>query len=348
MGIASVPGAMARRSATLVVAALLGACGGGGGDDVVVDTDDPAPSLPTIVKFGIGTKATAPLTVTATGVGVVAYPSLGFNGEWNRAASAFTLGGGTGVSSGATLYGDMTERIAEPLRWVAAPEPWIGDNIPTEGKLETETPLSNTNFPGYLVQTAISSTGLTLSYQSSTLALPDWGAFEDLWEDPATPAEWQLASFGGSTLSLAIDRSRLVLDLMAYVNARDREIAAAGAAGIEAPCDLPPGSTTRGSRKIALANPDGQLNPGDSLVMTYTDCWLDDPGDNVDIWLEGTVVLSGYIENADDSGALVSTGFDEFRFESLKSRDTETVGGALIPDDLELVTTGTMTLFVTP
>lgn len=107
-------------------------------------------------------------------------------------------------------------------------------------------------------------------------------------------------------------------------------------------CSLQPGTTTPGTRKIALANPHGELNPGDDLIVTYTNCWLDDPADTYDVLLDGTITMNGYIENSTP----FSTGFDEFRFDSLVER--ETANGIVDPTSPPVTTTGTLTLFVTP
>jgi hypothetical protein len=133
----------------------------------------------------------------------------------------------------------------------------------------------------------------------------------------------------------------MVLDLMATINANDLRISAAG--GYVTACSPRPGAAT-GTRTIALANQDGQLNPGDSIVVTYRDCWIDDATDDIDLLWNGTITMSGYIENKSP----FSTGFEEIRFNGLAEYETITSAGTVTVEPLALVTNGTMTLFVTP
>jgi hypothetical protein len=327
-------------AAAMVIVAGLSGCGGGGGDspdggDVEI-TDDPAPPMPVAVNFGIGTKAGAPLTLTSGPISI-SYPLLSFNGTWDRNAKAYTLSGGTGTSSGPSLFGTFASQLVEPLAWV-------GSTLPTRGKIESITPAGNSFFLPDPVQSTVTSTGLTLTYPGVTPLAVDWDRYIGLWaEVPEQPDHWRLASFGGATVALAIERMTVVLELMAFINGNDQAIAASGAAGLVTACSPRPGAST-GTRRIALTNPDGEFNPGDGLTVTYNNCWIDDPADDVDILRNGTITLSLYIENATP----FSTGFDEFRFDALTDQETETAGGVVTVDPTAIVTTGTLTLFVTP
>jgi len=331
-----------RLAASIVLSTFLAACGGGGGGGDSgggAITDDPAPPMPTIVSFGIGTKDVAPLTFTVANVADVsiAYTLLGFNGTWNRTAQAYSLSGRTNVLSGPNLFGDFVVQTIEPLTWA-------GDNPPGAGKMEVLT-VATSKYPLLLpVVTTIDGMAppVLLGYGADTVRY-DWDTYLSLWPDDTEPTQWRVASFGATALSLAIDRVRAVLDLMAFINGNDRAIAAAGAAGLETACSPRPGATT-GSRRIALANPDGELNPGDGLVVTYTNCWIDDPTDDIDLLLDGTITMSGYIENASP----FSTGFDEIHFVSLTIWETETAGGLVNIDPDPIVVTGKLGLFVTP
>jgi len=329
-----------RLLSAFAIAIMVAACGGGGddGDDGNGGngiTDDPAPPMPTTVIFNVGTKDSASLTLTADGISI-AYPLLGYNGTWNRTAQAWTLSGRTGVNSGAALFGSFQVASVTPVSWT-------GGSPPTSGKLEFITPAGNSFFLPELVQATFdtSTPPVLLTYGTSTSRY-DWDAYLSLWPDDTQPREWRLASFGGTASFLVADRTQLILELMAYVNANDTRISSAGAAGLVTSCSARPGAAT-GTRTIALANPDGELNPGDALVVTYTNCWVDDQTDNIDVLYNGSIALNGYIENKTP----FSTGFDEFRFNSFSEQETETVGPVVNVDPLAVVTTGTMTLFVT-
>lgn len=335
MRIASIFRNAPRLVTALTISVFVVACGGDDSDDVQV-TDDPAPPMPATVNFSIGTKEAAGLTLTADELGV-AYPSLRFNGAWNRTAQAWTLSGRIGVDSGASLFGSFAAQIIEPLNWT-------GDASPTAGRIEFTTPAGNSFFPGQTVQAAIDASALPVLLTFGTdSARYDWDSFEEIWPDDTQADPWRLASFGGAATEIALERASAVLELMAFVNANDVRIASAGAAGLETACSPRPGAAT-GTRRIALAAPDGELNPGDSLTVTYSNCWIDDPTDSIDVLLNGSLTLSGYIENSNP----FSTGFDEIRFNSLSEQETFTSGQAVTVDPVSVVTTGTMTLFVTP
>lgn len=347
MSSTSRPHPAARLLPLLVVCAALSACGGGGGDDGgdVDVADDPAPPLPAVVRFGVGTKDAAPLTFTA-GIGpapvAIAYPLLGFSGTWNRTADAYTMAGNTAVNSSPVppLFGSFNNQIVEALAWV-------GSRSPTAGKLEQITPAGSPFFLPNPVQSTVTANGVTLTYPGQASLVVDFDTFIALWADDTQPVPWRVASFGGTAMALAVDRVRMALDLMAFVNANDTAISAAGAAGLQTACSPRPGAAA-GTRRVALADPDGELNPGDGLVVTYTNCWVDDPTNDIDQLLDGTIRLNNYIENATGARAFVSTGFDELRFESLTMRETETAGGTVSVDPTAIVTTGTLSLFVEP
>lgn len=323
-----------RLLSAVAIATLVAACGGGGGDDDgdggTIVTDDPAPPMPTTINFNIATKDAAPLAFSVDTV-AISYPLLKFNGTWNRTADAWTMRGSTGVDSGAALFGAFSTQVLEPLQFT-------GDE-PSAGKLEFATPAANSFFPGEQVQVTV-GTNVLVTYNLVTKSY-DWDTFLLLWPDVAQSNSDRLASFGVTASGLAADRGKLVLDLMATINGNDLKISAAG--GYETPCASRPGAAT-GTRRIALTNPDGELNPGDGIVITYTNCWIDDQTDTVDRLLNGSITLSGYIENQSP----FSTGFDEIRFNALAENETETIGGAVNVVQPAIVTNGTMTLFVTP
>jgi hypothetical protein len=124
-----------------------------------------------------------------------------------------------------------------------------------------------------------------------------------VWPDDTQPNQWRLASFGGTASALAAESGRMVLELMAFINANDLRIATAGAAGLDTACSPRPGAAT-GTRKIALANPDGELNPGDGLIVTYATAGsMIRP--TTSICCQRSITLTGYIENR----AHFSTGF---------------------------------------
>jgi hypothetical protein len=320
-----------------VISVLLAACGGGDDDSgPTAIADEAAPPMPTTVNFNIGTKDTARLTFTVDGVSI-AYPLLRYTGTWNRTAQAWTLRGSTGVDSGTMLFGAFSVQVIEALNWT-------GDDAPSSGKMEFVTPAGNSFFPGQTVQATIDSNPqpILLTFGTATIRY-DWDSYLMVWPDDTQPNQWRLASFGGTASALAAESGRMVLELMAFINANDLRIATAGAAGLDTACSPRPGAST-GTRKIALANPDGELNPGDGLIVTYSNCWIDDPTDNIDLLFNGSITLTGYIENRSP----FATGFDQITFNSLAENETETAGQVVTVVQPPVVTTGTMTLFVTP
>ena len=318
----------------IVISVFLAACGGGGDD--AVDIEDTKQQMPTTVNFNIGTKDSARLTFSVDGVSI-AYPLLKYSGTWNRTAQAWTLRGSTGVDSGPMLFGAFSVQVIEALNWA-------GDSAPSSGKMEFVTPAGNSFFPGQTVQTTIDSNPqpILLTFGAATIRY-DWDSYLLVWPDDTQPDQWRLASFGGTASALAAESGRMVLELMEFIYANDVRISTAGAAGLDTACSPRPGAAT-GTRKIALANQDGELNPGDGLIVTYSNCWIDDPADNIDLLFNGSLTLTGYIENRSP----FATGFDQITFNSLTENETETAGQVVTVVQPPVVTTGTMTLFVTP
>jgi len=330
-------------AAAVFCVTALSACGGGGDDGDGGGTDEPAPPMPTVIKYGIGTKQGDELKFSSAIESInvaISYPSLDVGGTWNRGTQAYTLSGSTNVGNipAPPLFGPFRTTVVEPLAW-------IGSNSPSAGKIENVTLDGSVLSLADPVQSTVTPTGFRLTYPGQTARDVDAATYLNLWVVVQEPDWWRLASFGGATLSLALEPIRQILDLMAFINGNDLKIAAAGAAGLVTSCSLQPGKSTPGTRKIALENPDGALNPGDTLVVTYTDCWIDNPTDDVDALVNGTVRLVNYIENA-SAGTFVSTGFREIRFESLTQR--ETLNGIVDTTVPPITITGTLSLFVTP
>jgi hypothetical protein len=323
-----------RLLSAIAIAVFVAACGGGGDDGgggSVDITDDPAPPMPTSINYEMRTKDAAPLAFSIDVISV-SYPLLQFGGTWNRTADAWTMTGYSGVNSGAQLFGNFAIQSVDPLQFSA-------DDTPTAGKLEFTTPAGNSFFPGERVQVTVGVNAVvTYNQQTNTY---DWDTFFMLWPDTTQHPSQRLASFGTTVSGLAADRGKMVLDLMAAINANDLKIS--GVDGYVTACSTPPGAAA-GTRRIALANPDGVFNPGDAVVVTYTNCWVDDPTDSIDLLWNGKITMSGYIENRSP----FSTGFDEIRFDGLAENETETVGSTVNIVQPPIVTNGTLTLFIKP
>jgi len=322
----------------IAVAVMAAACGGGGGGSVdgtvnPVITDDPAPPMPANVNFTFGTKASAPLALSTPGV-VLSYPRIAFAGTWNRMADTWTMRGQADVESGAQLFGNFSARAIDPAQFSA-------DDTPTAGKLEYVAPPGNTFIPaGAIMQVTVGAQALVVNMTNLIDHTYAWDVFLDMWTDTNQHPTERLASFGVNASGLVADRGKMVLDLMAAINVSDQQIQTA--AGYATQCSPRPGAGT-GSRLITLASQDGHLNPGDTVLVTYTNCWVDDPSDSIDVLLNGTVTMAGYIE----SKSPFATGFDEIRF-NLSENETETVGGTVMVMQPAVSTNGTMTLFVSP
>jgi hypothetical protein len=326
-----------RLLSAIAIAVLVAACGGGdddGGGGGTIITDDQAPPMPTTVSFNVGTKDAARLAISADSIGF-SYPQLAFAGTWNRTANTWTLRGSTEVDSGPQLFGSFSARAVEPLQFFA-------DDTPAAGTMEFVAPLGNSFIPaGATMQVKVGANVVVTNMVNLIDHTYDWDTFLSMWIDATQHPTERLASFGTTTAGLVADRGKMVLDLMATINANDLRISATG--GYVTACSPRPGAAT-GTRTIALANQDGQLNPGDTIIVTYRDCWIDDPTDDIDLLWNGTITMSGYVENKSP----FSTGFEEIRFNGLAEYETITSAGTVTVEPLALVTNGTMTLFVTP
>ena len=142
-----------------------------------------------------------------------------------------------------------------------------------------------------------------LSYNNSVVSGPDtftWAEFESL-VGSAAPEYQQVAAYAYAARGFVFEQAALEIDALEIITSRDAELAQAP---VVLSCDrFPPASGTAGTITYTWidASGDGDLNPGDSFAIAFNQCWVNDPGDDIDKLLNGAATLSGYTESIEPS-----------------------------------------------
>ena len=109
-----------------------------------------------------------------------------------------------------------------------------------------------------------------------------------------------------------------------------------------------PGTGSAGARDYVWidSSPGGGIDSGDRFVITYDSdvngCWYDDPYDNIDTLVYGTMEFNDFVD-----GSATSFGADVVFDDFVLMETEETGGGHMVLDDFELTTNGGFNLMAT-
>lgn len=175
------------------------------------------------------------------------------------------------------------------------------DEAPTSGAFTVTT-------PGETVSVDIDSSGVQIGLNGGVPVAYTWGAFEDLLEDDTAELWQRRASLGANAFTFIYDLFFEVADALDELEAVTLNNPVVTA------CDMFPGSPpagviAQGETSITWLG-SGELMDGDDFEWTFTQCWTDDPFDDTDGLLDGSISLQDYTETVDtDSNTLFEIGF---------------------------------------
>ncbi|HEY7585290.1 MAG TPA: hypothetical protein VH866_02130 [Candidatus Deferrimicrobiaceae bacterium] len=299
--------------ATLLLGAVLNACGGGGGGDTASD----APTvLPSSFIYQIRPLAGGPLTAAA-GTETLQFTGLNMNGTYDRTTEEVTLinGGNPGplvtlVSSG---LGTLPLGVIEELRWVGGQDPTRGVYTVVSSATNYIRVAVDNTVPGVKVDQMVDG----LSTGSGTFP---WLEFENLY-GTAAPAYQQTACYTYGARGLIFEQAGHMIDAIELITSREGELAAGPVTVL---CDpYPPPAGARGTIRYEWidASGDGTVGSNDTFAITFDQCWVDDPADDIDKILNGSAMLSQF---ADSAEAPVVVGGD-MSFSNFVITETEEV-----------------------
>ncbi len=306
---------------------FLTACGGGGGADG--GGQQPPPPMPTSLNYNIGTVAGAPLVV-AYPEGSATIDNISLTGTIRTDNLALTSDPGSRMIIPDMTYqapGASDNQFAPLGPWVDNQLSWGASGYPAAGQLRISIDSARGDWALIEVDPSIPPAGgvrLTNYLGYTPVGAPvsfGWEDFLSVADNVSAPLFQRKASLGFSGMAFSYEQAGTVIDWIAFVDndANVARLTSAGAAGVTENCDPRPGAPL-GTRKIVwnddVAN--GAVGPGDGFTVTYSQCFVDDPGDDVDEILDGTIRMNGYILT-DNPFAI---GLAEARFENFSRTET--------------------------
>ncbi len=224
---------------------------------------------------------------------------VGFAGTYYRETEAFTLDAGSSVhvdsDRGVPLFGSFSVAVLQAFTFP-------GEGFPTAGELEV------TGTAGTVRVTIVSApaAGVNISLDGGGPVFYSWDDLEDLFDSDSE--EWKKwASFAVNVFKFVFEQFGFVIHALESIGDYGDVLETQGA--IQFDCDTFPLLATGNHELKWVDNGNGNLGPADSFVWTFSDCWDDSSGDDIDELINGVINLTGYTEVVDDD-RIVRIGFE--------------------------------------
>jgi hypothetical protein len=233
---------------------------------------------------------------------------LWLTGTYNTATEAYTLDSGAGViidsDVGVDLLGIFNIEVTSPIQIPSY------DSLPTAGAFEVEFGQDST----IVTVVNVPDDGVTLSLNGGQAQFFTWDAFEDLFESAVL--EWQRrAALSFSILEFMVQQLDYVVGSIGFIGDNEDELQQN--ITVTENCDaFPPGKAPgvleQGTRALTWddASLNGEVGGGDNFTWSFTDCWDDDPTDDIDDLINGTLDLDSYTEVVDGNNRVTRIGFE--------------------------------------
>ncbi len=282
-----------------------------------------------------------PVTLPVTG--------LDMEGIYNTATQETTLNPDSTISVDGTdlMFGELDISVTQLVKWE-------GTDIPTQGAFEVQSGPDT-------IQLSINPdvgggvSGVDVTFESNTVSFT-WDDFDDLEEDPTAPAYLQTAGFALTSFEFVTEHIWYAFQAVQTIKVNETVLEAAGSntVGLTETCErFPPQNGSSGTREFTWldTNLSGDLNAGDGFEVAFnTDingCWYDDPEDDIDMLINGTLELNQYNRDLDQFNNLTGMGAD-VRFDDFVEQETEEVNGEhIVLDDFMLTTEGGFNMMIT-
>jgi len=284
--------------------AIIGSGGGGGGDE------EPPPT--TVLNYILsGPRApVAALSVsglTPNGAAGVSFPSDAtsqglpwLGGTYDSTTDDYTLASSASpiawidTSGAGAPFGQLEVKVTQTFTW-------NDGNDPTAGAL-TVTSRDGT-FAGTiaLAVTSSPSPGVNISLDGGSAVFYPWSTFDDLWTNEAAALWQRVASFTYSMRGFLYDQANLAIEGFTIIEDLFSAFEAGGAGStIVASCSsgppVPSGQTWANEVRVTWFDIDvsGTITNDDTFRFVFDNCWIDDPTDNIDQLVNGTMDFLHY------------------------------------------------------
>jgi hypothetical protein len=284
------------------IATIIGS-GGGGGDG---DNETPSTTLNYTLSAPRGPN---PLTASTQGGALtISFPSNPpvqdlpwLTGTYDTSSLDVVLNSSADpvawVDTSGVPFGNVEVKVTQTFRWNDSNEPTVGEMTVTS---------RDGTFIGTIKVTVTSSPspGVNISWDSDNNGTFEtgpvfysWTNFEDLWENNATALWQRIASFTYSMRALLYEEANLAIETFATIEDLFSQFEAAGGGStLVGTCS--PNSPVGGLNQVQVTWNDldasGTISLNDSFTFTFNNCWVDDPGDDIDEVLNGQMDFLNY------------------------------------------------------
>lgn len=202
-----------------------------------------------------------------------------------------------------------------------------GTDFPTQGAWE----VSIGGAPVLVVRVNSTIGGVDIDPTEGDVVSITWDQLMDIGDNSEASGDEFVAYLSYGSCEYSLKRFWYFFQSFTTVFSVMEELENAGSnnVGSTISCDpFPPTGGTAGTRqyKYIDASSNGELGPGDDFQIIFDSspngCWYDDPEDDVDLLVKGTIEMNGYIENIEND-QMTSTGFDEVLFVDFMETETE-------------------------
>jgi hypothetical protein len=162
--------------------------------------------------------------------------------------------------------------------------------------------------PAQIVSVTIVAGGVQLSLDGAEGIFYTWDEFASLLDDDTQEAWARRASLAASAFEFLYDFFFEVADVL-----DELELAVLANPLVEN-CDMftgtpPTGILPQGEMTVTWIG-SGELSPGDDFDWLFNQCWFDEPNEDIDELLNGTILLQDYTETVDfNTNTLFEIGF---------------------------------------
>jgi hypothetical protein len=226
-----------------------------------------------------------------------------YTGSFTPKTGAYTINYLSTLNVSTTLWDDPSNTFSIEVKDAVKSS---GNEFPDEGKiLIIDKALNN-------IAMTLSSRGVSLVHNYENPISLSWSDLEkiigsqaDTWKQQAALA-WSVMALVSSQVDLAMDSVITIKDNKDTIKqGTDHKLTI--------PCDVLAG-TDQSIRALQWKDTNGNnsLGNGDDFLLTFGNCWENDPKSNVDTQLFGTVHLTDYSEETktvDNTLLLTKTGF---------------------------------------
>jgi hypothetical protein len=322
------------------VAAIIGSGGGGGGGDETTSSSTtlnytlsgpraPVPALSASAQGGtlsVSFPSNSPVQDLPWMTGT--YDTTTLDVVLNSSADPVAWADMTGVP-----FGNVEIKVTQTFRWNNSNEPTVGEMTVTS---------RDGTFPG-TIKIAVTSSpapGVNISWDSDNNGTFEtgpvfhtWDNFDVLWENAGTDLWQRVASATYSMRAILYENAHLAIETFATIEDIFDQLQSYGpGATLIGTCSPnPPVGAWTNQIQVRWNDLDGSgtISLNDSFTFTFDNCWVDDPGNDIDQVLNGEMDFLNYDRHVQACPAFVNLVANETNASGVIAGSDITFNGGL-------------------